>query len=139
MYRIESSVNNIRFCKGWLLAGTNAYDSYDGHEKMDVEYDSGRQGSSYDSSIQLDEVDVMLDDSNINVPPYLEYRIDTDNAIGNVKEITPDCSNIIRIRPTGTRNEGLYYRIWLKTNCNIMGISVIDNAENKPNLTRNNG
>lgn len=139
MYRIESSVNNIRFCKGWLLAGTNAFDSYDGSMRMDVEYDSGRQGSTYDTSVQLDEVDIMLDDSDIKVPPYLEYRIDTDNAIGNVKEITPDCSNIIRIRPTGNRNEGLYYRIWLKTNCNIMGISVIDSAEKKPNLTRNNG
>ena len=139
MYRIETSVNNLRYCQGWLLAGTNAYDSYDGNEKLDVEYDSGREGSTYDTSVQLDEVDIMLDDSDLKVPPYLEYRIDVDDCIGNVKEIVPDCSNVIRIKPTGPRNEGLYYRIWLHTNCNIMGVSVQDNAEKKPNLTRNNG
>lgn len=139
MYRIETSVNSLRYCQGWLLAGTNAYDSYDGNEKLDVEYDSGRQGSTYDTSVQLDEVDVMLDDSDLKVPPFLEYRIDVDDCIGNVKEIVPDCSNIIRIKPTATRNEGLYYRVWLKTNCNLMGVSVQDNAEKKPNLTRNNG
>ncbi len=139
IFRIETSVNSLRFCKGWLLAGTNAYSSYDGKNKLDVEYDSGKQGSTYDTSIQLDEVDVMLDDSDLNVQPYLEYRIDVDEAIGKVDEITPDCKNIIRLRPTSTRNEGLYYRIWLKTNCNIIGISAQDNAEKKPNLTRNNG
>lgn len=139
IFRIETSVNNLRFCKGWLLAGTNAYSSYGGENKLDVEYDTGKQGSTYDTSVQLDEVDVMLDDSDLEVPPYIEYRIDVDEAIGSVKEETPDCDNIIRLRPTGNRNEGLYYRVWLKTNCNIMGVSVHDNAEKKPNLTRNNG
>ena len=33
----------------------------------------------------------------------------------------------------------LFVLMFLLTGCNIMGISVIDNAENKPNLTRNNG
>lgn len=139
VYRIESSVNSLRYCKKWLLAGNRAYSSYDGDYTLAVEYDSGKQGSTYDTSVQLDEVDVMLDDSDLKVPPYLEYRIDIDTAIGEVKEITPDCSNIIRLKPTATRNEGLYYRLWLKTNCNLMGISVQDNAEKKPNLTRNNG
>ena len=139
IFRIETSVNNLRFCKGWLLAGTNAYDSYDGKNKLDVEYDTGKQGSTYDTSIKLDEVDVMLDDSDLKVPPYLEYRIDVDDTIGDVDEMVPDCTNVIRLRPTSTRNEGLYYRVWLKTNCNIMGVSVQDNVERKPNLTRNNG
>ena len=139
IFRIETSVNNLRFCKGWLLAGTNAYDSYDGKNKLDVEYDTGKQGSTYDTSIKLDEVDVMLDDSDLKVPPYLEYRIDVDDTIGDVNEMVPDCTNVIRLRPTSTRNEGLYYRVWLKTNCNIMGVSVQDNVERKPNLTRNNG
>lgn len=139
VYRIESSVNSLRYCKKWLLAGNRAYSSYDGDYTLAVEYDSGKQGSTYDTSVQLDEVDVMLDDSDLKVPPYLEYRIDIDTAIGEVKEITPDCSNIIRLKPTATRNEGLYYRLWLKTNCNLMGVSVQDNAEKKPNLTRNNG
>lgn len=139
IFRIETSVNNLSFCKGWLLAGSTAYSSYGGENKLDVEYDTGKQGSTYDTSVQLDEVDVMLDDSDLQVPPYIEYRVDVDEAIGNVKEEIPDCSNIIRIRPTGNRNEGLYYRVWLKTNCNIMGVSVHDNAEKKPNLTRNNG
>ena len=121
------------------MAGTNAYDSYDGKNKLDVEYDTGKQGSTYDTSIKLDEVDVMLDDSDLKVPPYLEYRIDVDDAIGDVDEMVPDCTNVIRLRPTSTRNEGLYYRVWLKTNCNIMGVSVQDNTERKPNLTRNNG
>lgn len=137
--RIEAEANTCKFCKGWLLVGTRAYSSYDGEYKLDVEYDSGKQGSTYDTSVQLDEAIVMLDDSNLSVPPYLEYRIDVGDSIGSVEEMVPDCNNIIRIKPTTTRNEGLYYRIWLKTNCNLMGVSIFDNAEKKPNLTRNNG
>lgn len=139
LFRIETSADNCKFCKGWLLVGNRAYSSYDGESKLDVEYDTGKQGSTYDTSVQLDEVDVMLDDSDLSVPPYLEYRIDIDDSIGTVEEMMPNCDNIIRLRPTATRNEGLYYRVWLKTNCNILGLSVQDNAEKKPNLTRNNG
>lgn len=139
IFRIEASVNNLRFCKGWLLGGNKAYSSYGGSNKLDIEYDTGKQGSTYDTSVQLDEIDIMLDDSDLSLPPYLEYRIDVDEAIGEVKEIIPNCNNIIRLRPTGSRNEGLWYRLWLKTNCNLMGVSVQDNAEKKPNLTRNNG
>ena len=136
---IESSVNQLKFCDDWLLAGDRVYSYYSGDSTLDIEYDSGKIGNSYDTSIILDEVDIMLDDSELRVPAYLEYRIDIDESKGEVIEITPDCKNIIRLKPTSTRSEGLYYRIWIKTNCNLMGISVQDNAEKKANLTRNNG
>ena len=136
---IESSVNQLKFCDDWLLAGDRVYSYYSGDSTLDIEYDSGKIGNSYDTSIMLDEVDIMLDDSELRVPAYLEYRIDIDESKGEVIEITPDCKNIIRLKPTSTRSEGLYYRIWIKTNCNLMGISVQDNAEKKANLTRNNG
>ena len=136
---IESSVNQLKFCDDWLLAGDRVYSYYSGDSTLDIEYDSGKIGNSYDTSIMLDEVDIMLDDSELRVPAYLEYRIDIDESKGEVIEITPDCKNIIRLKPTSTSSEGLYYRIWIKTNCNLMGISVQDNAEKKANLTRNNG
>ena len=136
---IESSVNQLKFCDDWLLAGDRVYSYYSGDSILDIEYDSGKIGNSYDTSIMLDEVDIMLDDSELRVPAYLEYRIDIDESKGEVIEITPECKNIIRLKPTSTRSEGLYYRIWIKTNCNLMGISVQDNAEKKANLTRNNG
>ena len=136
---IESSVNQLKFCDDWLLAGDRVYSYYSGDSTLDIEYDSGKIGNSYDTSIMLDEVDIMLDDSELRVPAYLEYRIDVDESKGEVIEITPDCKNVIRLKPTSTRSEGLYYRIWIKTNCNLMGISVQDNAEKKANLTRNNG
>ena len=136
---IESSVNQLKFCDDWLLAGDRVYSYYSGDSTLDIEYDSGKIGNSYDTSIMLDEVDIMLDDSELRVPAYLEYRIDIDESKGEVIEITPDCKNVIRLKPTSTRSEGLYYRIWIKTNCNLMGISVQDNAEKKANLTRNNG
>ena len=136
---IESSVNQLKFCDDWLLAGDRVYSYYSGDSTLDIEYDSGKIGNSYDTSIMLDEVDIMLDDSELRIPAYLEYRIDIDESKGEVIEITPDCKNIIRLKPTSTRSEGLYYRIWIKTNCNLMGISVQDNAEKKANLTRNNG
>ena len=136
---IESSVNQLKFCDDWLLAGDRVYSYYSGDSTLDIEYDSGKIGNSYDTSIMLDEVDIMLDGSELRVPAYLEYRIDIDESKGEVIEITPDCKNIIRLKPTSTRSEGLYYRIWIKTNCNLMGISVQDNAEKKANLTRNNG
>ena len=136
---IESSVNQLKFCDDWLLAGDRVYSYYSGDSTLDIEYDSGKIGNSYDTSIMLDEVDIMLDDSELRVPAYLEYRIDIDESKGEVIEIIPDCKNIIRLKPTSTRSEGLYYRIWIKTNCNLMGISVQDNAEKKANLTRNNG
>lgn len=136
---IESSVNQLKFCDDWLLAGDRVYSYYSGDSTLDIEYDSGKIGNSYDTSIMLDEVDIMLDDSELRVPAYLEYRIDIDESKGEVIEIIPDCKNVIRLKPTSTRSEGLYYRIWIKTNCNLMGISVQDNAEKKANLTRNNG
>ena len=136
---IESSVNQLKFCDDWLLAGDRVYSYYSGDSTLDIEYDSGKIGNSYDTSIMLDEVDIMLDDSELRVPAYLEYRIDVGESEGEVIEIIPDCKNIIRLKPTSTRSEGLYYRIWIKTNCNLMGISVQDNAEKKANLTRNNG
>ena len=136
---IESSVNQLKFCDDWLLAGDRVYSYYSGDSTLDIEYDSGKIGNSYDTSIMLDEVDIMLDDSELRVPAYLEYRIDIGESKGEVIEITPDCKNVIRLKPTSTRSEGLYYRIWIKTNCNLMGISVQDNAEKKANLTRNNG
>lgn len=136
---IESSVNQLKFCDDWLLAGDRVYSYYSGDSTLDIEYDSGKIGNSYDTSIMLDEVDIMLDDSELRIPAYLEYRIDIDESKGEVIEITPDCKNVIRLKPTSTRSEGLYYRIWIKTNCNLMGISVQDNAEKKANLTRNNG
>ena len=136
---IESSVNQLKFCDDWLLAGDRVYSYYSGDNTLDIEYDSGKIGNSYDTSIMLDEVDIMLDDSELRVPAYLEYRIDIDESKGEVIEIIPDCKNVIRLKPTSTRSEGLYYRIWIKTNCNLMGISVQDNAEKKANLTRNNG
>lgn len=136
---IESSVNQLKFCDDWLLAGDRVYSYYSGDSTLDIEYDSGKIGNSYDTSIMLDEVDIMLDDSELRIPAYLEYRIDVGESKGEVIEITPDCKNIIRLKPTSTRSEGLYYRIWIKTNCNLMGISVQDNAEKKANLTRNNG
>lgn len=136
---IESSVNQLKFCDDWLLAGDRVYSYYSGDSTLDIEYDSGKIGNSYDTSIMLDEVDIMLDDSELRVPAYLEYRIDIDESKGEVIEIVPDCKNVIRLKPTSTRSEGLYYRIWIKTNCNLMGISVQDNAEKKANLTRNNG
>lgn len=136
---IESSVNQLKFCDDWLLAGDRVYSYYSGDNTLDIEYDSGKIGNSYDTSIMLDEVDIMLDDSELRVPAYLEYRIDIGESKGEVIEIIPDCKNVIRLKPTSTRSEGLYYRIWIKTNCNLMGISVQDNAEKKANLTRNNG
>ena len=136
---IESSVNQLKFCDDWLLAGDRVYSYYSGDSTLDIEYDSGKIGNSYDTSIMLDEVDIMLDDSELRVPAYLEYRIDIGESKGEVIEIIPDCKNVIRLKPTSTRSEGLYYRIWIKTNCNLMGISVQDNAEKKANLTRNNG
>ena len=136
---IESSVNQLKFCDDWLLAGDRVYSYYSGDSTLDIEYDSGKIGNSYDTSIMLDEVDIMLDDSELRVPAYLEYRIDIGESEGEVIEIVPDCKNVIRLKPTSTRSEGLYYRIWIKTNCNLMGISVQDNAEKKANLTRNNG
>lgn len=136
---IESSVNQLKFCDDWLLAGDRVYSYYTGDNTLDIEYDSGKIGNSYDTSIMLDEVDIMLDDSELKVPAYLEYRIDIGESKGEVIEIMPDCKNVIRLKPTSTRSEGLYYRIWIKTNCNLMGISVQDNAEKKANLTRNNG
>ena len=136
---IESSVNQLKFCDDWLLAGDRVYSYYSGDNTLDIEYDSGKIGNSYDTSIMLDEVDIMLDDSELRVPAYLEYRIDVGESKGEVIEIIPDCKNVIRLKPTSTRSEGLYYRIWIKTNCNLMGISVQDNAEKKANLTRNNG
>ena len=136
---IESSVNQLKFCDDWLLAGDRVYSYYSGDSTLDIEYDSGKIGNSYDTSIMLDEVDIMLDDSELRVPAYLEYRIDVGESEGEVIEIIPDCKNIIRLKPTSTRSEGLYYRIWIKTNCNLMGISVQDNAEKKANLTRNDG
>ena len=136
---IESSVNQLKFCDDWLLAGDRVYSYYSGDSTLDIEYDSGKIGNSYDTSIMLDEVDIMLDDSELRVPAYLEYRIDVGESKGEVIEIVPDCKNVIRLKPTSTRSEGLYYRIWIKTNCNLMGISVQDNAEKKANLTRNNG
>ena len=136
---IESSVNQLKFCDDWLLAGDRVYSYYSGDSTLDIEYDSGKIGNSYDTSIMLDEVDIMLDDSELRVPAYLEYRIDIGESNGEVIEIIPDCKNVIRLKPTSTRSEGLYYRIWIKTNCNLMGISVQDNAEKKANLTRNNG
>lgn len=136
---IESSVNQLKFCDDWLLAGDRVYSYYSGDSTLDIEYDSGKIGNSYDTSIMLDEVDIMLDDSELRIPAYLEYRIDIGESKGEVVEIIPDCKNVIRLKPTSTRSEGLYYRIWIKTNCNLMGISVQDNAEKKANLTRNNG
>lgn len=136
---IESSVNQLKFCDDWLLAGDRVYSYYSGDNTLDIEYDSGKIGNSYDTSIMLDEVDIMLDDSELRVPAYLEYRIDIGDSKGEVIEIMPDCKNVIRLKPTSTRSEGLYYRIWIKTNCNLMGISIQDNAEKKANLTRNNG
>lgn len=136
---IESSVNQLKFCDDWLLAGDRVYSYYSGDSTLDIEYDSGKIGNSYDTSIMLDEVDIMLDDSELRIPAYLEYRIDIGDSKGEVVEIIPDCKNVIRLKPTSTRSEGLYYRIWIKTNCNLMGISVQDNAEKKANLTRNNG
>lgn len=136
---IESSVNQLKFCDDWLLAGDRVYSYYSGDSTLDIEYDSGKIGNSYDTSIMLDEVDIMLDDSELRVPAYLEYRIDIGESKGEIIEIIPDCKNVIRLKPTSTRSEGLYYRIWIKTNCNLMGISVQDNAEKKANLTRNNG
>lgn len=136
---IESSVNQLKFCDDWLLAGDRVYSYYSGDSTLDIEYDSGKIGNSYDTSIMLDEVDIMLDDSELRIPAYLEYRIDIGESKGEVIEIIPDCKNVIRLKPTSTRSEGLYYRIWIKTNCNLMGISVQDNAEKKANLTRNNG
>ena len=136
---IESSVNQLKFCDDWLLAGDRVYSYYSGDSTLDIEYDSGKIGNSYDTSIMLDEVDIMLDDSELRIPAYIEYRIDIGDSKGEVVEIIPDCKNVIRLKPTSTRSEGLYYRIWIKTNCNLMGISVQDNAEKKANLTRNNG
>lgn len=140
IFRIESSVNKLAFNKGWLLAGNRAYSSYDGTRMLDVEYDTGKIGNTYDTSILLEEAEIMLDDTELKVPSYIEYRIDVGNSIGKVEEISPvNCKDIIRIKPTSNRSEGLFYRIWIKTNCNLMGISINDNVEDKPNLTRNNG
>lgn len=140
IFRIESSVNKLAFNKGWLLAGNRAYSSYDGTKILDVEYDTGKIGNTYDTSILLEEAEIMLDDTELKVPSYIEYRIDVGNSIGKVEEISPvNCKDIIRIKPTSNRSEGLFYRIWIKTNCNLMGISINDNVEDKPNLTRNNG
>ena len=140
IFRIESSVNKLAFNKGWLLAGNRAYSSYDGAKILDVEYDTGKIGNTYDTSILLEEAEIMLDDTELKVPSYIEYRIDVGNSIGEVKEISPvNCKDIIRIKPTSNRSEGLFYRLWIKTNCNLMGMSIKDNVENKPNLTRNNG
>ena len=140
IFRIESSVNKLAFNKGWLLAGNRAYSSYDGTKILDVEYDTGKIGNTYDTSILLEEAEIMLDDTELKVPSYIEYRIDVGNSIGKVEEISPvNCKDIIRIKPTSNRSEGLFYRIWIKTNCNLMGISINDNVEVKPNLTRNNG
>lgn len=140
IFRIESSVNKLAFNKGWLLAGNRAYSSYDGTKTLDVEYDTGKIGNTYDTSILLEEAEIMLDDTELKVPSYIEYRIDVGNSIGKVEEISPvNCKDIIRIKPTSNRSEGLFYRIWIKTNCNLMGMSIKDNVENKPNLTRNNG
>ena len=140
IFRIESSVNKLVFNKGWLLAGNRAYSSYDGAKTLDVEYDTGKIGNTYDTSILLEEAEIMLDDTELKVPSYIEYRIDVGNSIGKVEEISPvNCKDIIRIKPTSNRSEGLFYRIWIKTNCNLMGMSIKDNVENKPSLTRNNG
>ena len=139
IFRIESSVTDMAFNKGWLKAGNRAYSSYDGLNTLDVEYDSGKIGSSYDTSVSLEEVDVMLDTTDLKVPPYLEYKIEVGDNIGQVNEITPEGNNIIRLKPTTNNSEGLYFRIWLKTNANLMGVSIISDAFNKPNLTRNNG
>lgn len=140
IFRIESSVNKLAFNKGWLLAGNRAYSSYDGSKILDVEYDTGKIGNTYDTSILLEEAEIMLDDTELKVPSYIEYRIDVGNSIGEVKEISPvNCKDIVRIKPTSNRSEGLFYRLWIKTNCNLMGMSIKDNVENKPNLTRNNG
>ena len=140
IFRIESSVNKLAFNKEWLLAGNRAYSDYDGANILDVEYDTGKIGNTYDTSILLEEADIMLDDTDLKVPSYIEYRIDVGNSIGKVEEISPvNCKDIIRIKPTSNRSEGLFYRLWIKTNCNLMGMSIKDNVENKPNLTRNNG
>ena len=101
-------------------------------------------GSS-DSSLKIAEsfakkdnrIRVISDGLNKKLPYRLNQII--DESKGEVIEIIPDCKNVIRLKPTSTRSEGLYYRIWIKTNCNLMGISVQDNAEKKANLTRNNG
>ena len=120
---IESSVNQLKFCDDWLLAGDRVYSYYSGDSTLDIEYDSGKIGNSYDTSIMLDEVDIMLDDSELRVPAYLEYRIDVGESEGEVIEIIPDCKNVIRLKPTSTRSEGLYYRIWIKTNmCKYINI-----------------
>lgn len=139
VFTIHSSVSDISFNGKWLKAGNRAYSSYDGKEALDVEYDSGKIGSAYDTQVRLDEVDVMLDTSDVDVQPYLEYRIDVGDAVGTVREIIPDGRNVVRLKPTSTLSEGLYFRIWLRTNANLMGVSVMSNAFNKPNLTRNNG
>ena len=81
----------------------------------------------------------MLDTTDLKVPPYLEYKIEVGDNVGQVNEITPEGNNIIRLKPTTNNSEGLYFRIWLKTNANLMGVSIISDAFNKPNLTRNNG
>ena len=57
---IESSVNQLKFCDDWLLAGDRVYSYYSGDSTLDIEYDSGKIGNSYDTSIMLDEVDIML-------------------------------------------------------------------------------
>ena len=140
IFRIESSINKLAFNKGWLLAGNRAYSSYDGTKILDVEYDTGKIGNTYDTSILLEEAEIMLDDTELKVPSYIEYRIDVGNSIGEVKELSPvNCKDIVRLKPTSNRSEGLFYRLWIKTNCNLMGMSIKDNVENKPNLTRNNG
>lgn len=139
IFRIIATTNDLAFNKGWLKAGTRAYSSYDGKYSLDVEYDSGRIGNTYDTSVRLSEVDVMLDTKDLNVPPYLEYRIDVGDSVGQVDEAKIIDGNIIRLRPTTNISEGLYFRIWLKTNANLMGVSIVADALDKPNLTRNNG
>lgn len=138
--KIEVKVNQLRYCGDLLLAGDKAFSYYGGDKTLTIEYDTGRIGNAYDNTIQISEICIMLDKSDLKVPGWLNYRIDVGDSIGELQEIVPDnINNIIRLKPTTDRSEGLYYRIWLNTNCNILGISVVDNSKDKPNLTSNNG
>ena len=134
---INIKCNSIAYNSEYLLAGNIAISSYNGEEQIDIEYDSGKIGNSYETSVKLDEIDIMLDNSELDEPAYIDYRIDVDDSIGEVAQLY-NINGFTRLKSTSNRSEGLSYRIWFKTNCKVLGMSV-PGAKQSTSLTDNNG
>lgn len=138
IYHIPEHSDRMEYSNGYLLIGNKAYSKFLGDKTLPIVYKSGNIGSSLADTIDVTEVDLLLDVDETTTPPYLTYKISTDNEEGEERDITPD-NSLIKLTPTFSRTEGLYFNVQLETNCNIRAMTFKVRAIENTVLTKNNG